>query len=625
MRRGTCARWVGVVAAIFLLAAPGWANYLPGGIEGHVIDKDKNDQGLANLYVTMTTKSGNGSWSAMTDSGGHYSFSSIYAGDYTVRIWPGPRYGGGYAGFKQDCTVVGGQVTTVNFDLTHLQPSVSVDVIAPSGTVSGSAPIQIKVVTNPGVYDLSTLSVWTWDARAEYGITLLNGGGLSSAQMVSSRPLDDNGVAMEYILQMPFDPTALDCPFYGGGADADGKATVEIKAAAEFTDGWATDGTTIKKGQAPTGNASAGTAGGATTQVSWTVTQPQITATGQPLYPNPADVGETMYTSLAASLTNQGYGSFYYYGGGGQTMTWSWAAGAVERQATDGSWAAAEHATATLNQSDPNQPGAWLTLVAQQAGSYRLSPTVTLTVKRGETVLYTASATVSLSATVAPPTVTLSSGGRTSVCAGGFDGVAHRVPVTATVTGRYGQGLGGLAVAFTADHDSVEKAPTFSAASATTGGDGKATVDFISGDLVNSSQIHAVCADVKADLAMAIGAPAIAFSYYYEGSSIPVTYAYPGAPFYIKATLTHANRSACYHPVKWVLKWWSPDHPPASNPTPDYDGPSDAEHGLFMSPELVTNEAGEVKTKFMPSDLGGYYRWILVDDKVYVSKPQSGQ
>ena len=57
MRRGTCTRWVGVLAAIFLLAAPGWANYLPGGIEGNVIDKDKDpDAPLVGLAVSLTTK-----------------------------------------------------------------------------------------------------------------------------------------------------------------------------------------------------------------------------------------------------------------------------------------------------------------------------------------------------------------------------------------------------------------------------------------------------------------------------------------------------------------------------------------------------------------------------------------
>ena len=112
MGKGIVGRWLSVLAALLLRAAPGWANWLAGGVEGYVTDADLDNVGVANVPVSLSTKNGYGYWSATTDGNGHYSFAASYAGEYEAHIQPGAKCGGGYAGFRKDCTVTGGEVET---------------------------------------------------------------------------------------------------------------------------------------------------------------------------------------------------------------------------------------------------------------------------------------------------------------------------------------------------------------------------------------------------------------------------------------------------------------------------------------------------------------------------------
>jgi len=259
MGKGIVGRWLSVLAALLLCAAPGWANYLPGAIEGRVYDTDEGDEAVDDVTMVLMVKDGNGYWTTVantyTDDNGHYSFANVYTGDYKVHAYHCVQYGGGEYGSEKECSVSGGATVIVNFPLSHLLPNVTATAKGPSGTVGNDGYIDVEVTTQPGAYDLQSLWVWVWDARTGRVMWVFLGTSWGY-YVISSEYLDPSGERVCHHLRFWWSTTG----YYGSGGLSNGPVT--IGAAGGFTDCWPDDDHEPDAGTPPANDTEPGSPGG---------------------------------------------------------------------------------------------------------------------------------------------------------------------------------------------------------------------------------------------------------------------------------------------------------------------------------------------------------------------------
>lgn len=254
----------------------------------------------------------------------------------------------------------------------------------------------------------------------------------------------------------------------------------------------------------------------------------------------------------------------------------------------------------------------------QQAGtSYVVRVTYRVTITYKDNTFDTGCAAASRNVYIKSPQLSVTSS-KSAICAGGKPSAPHQTTITASVTGKDGAGVAGCQIAFSADHQYNQTAPSFSPQQATTGADGKATTTLTSGDGVVDGKVKATWGTKEDTAPVAFQEPYKELSFWDPQTGEPLDCLYADGQSRCKVVLAvmFDGVPVAAHDVDWTFAFWTADKNPCSDPSV-YEGTGQAPYGTITPTTSTTDGQGQAYAIYTVGTVGGSIEFTATDANVF--------